>query len=290
MSARPFIILGNPRSGTSLLRNVLNAHPKLIVPPECGFLLWLRPTFEDLDWNSEVKERFIHEVRASKKFETWDLPEVALRNTIMPAVISGYAQAAGLVYEAYALHRGKHIDAWGDKNNYYVKHVAELTTLLPDARYVHIVRDPRDVFRSYLDLGKRDIRSKYVPVLSNDAAQAAEEWAENNERVLRGVRDAGHAYTLVRYEDLVGAFQPTMRALFTFLGVDMPVGFNERSHLVSLDEPAEFLRWKEKVTEPVDTTSVGRYRQDLDPPTITAIEHVAERTMERFGYARTGGK
>lgn len=290
MSARPFIILGNPRSGTSLLRNVLNAHPHIIVPPECGFLLWLRPRFQDSAWTNDEKERFIAEVRGSKKFETWDLPEEALRTTIMPAAISGYAQAAALVYEAYALHRGKHIALWGDKNNYYVKHVEELTALLPDALYVHIVRDPRDVVRSYLDLSKRDIRSKYVPVLSTDSAQAAQEWAENNERVVRGVRDAGHAYTLVRYEDLVCDFLPTMAGLFSFLGVDMPAGFNERSHLVSLDEPAEFLRWKEKVTEPVDTASVGRYRADLDAPTIAAIEHVAERTMERFGYARTAAK
>jgi hypothetical protein len=221
---------------------------------------------------------------ASRKFETWELTEEQLSDVVLSAPINSYAQAGALVYTAYARARGKEIRAWGDKNNYYVKHVPELLSLVPDARIIHIVRDPRDVVCSYLELGDRAIGSKYVPVLSRDPVEAAAEWQENNDLIVEGCKSLGAAYTRVRYEDLVGSFRTVISALFTALGVPMPVDFDDRSHLRMLDEPREFLQWKAKVAGPVDVSSVGRFKKELDAGTIAAVERAASRGMRTFGY------
>lgn len=279
-----FFILGHPRSGTSLLRNVLNAHPWLCVPPECGFLLWLRPRFEQAEWNAATRQRFIAEVVSSRKFETWELSEAQLSAAIGPAPIASYPEAASLVYSAYAAAKGKHIKAWGDKNNYYVQHVQELVELMPTARIVHIVRDPRDVFCSYLELGRTNITSKYGPALSANASEVADEWQRNHARIIHQREHAPERYLLVKYEDLVGSFDEQASALFTFLGVPTPQGFDRRSHIERLDEPAEFLQWKRKVTGPVDTSSVGRFRTELDRATVLSIEEAAWEGMQDLGY------
>ena len=223
-----FFILGNPRSGTSLLRNILNAHPSVCVPPECGFLLWLAPRFTNATWDDATKATFIDEVMCSKKFETWELPRTDLEAVIMPARIGSYAEAASRVYVAYARSRKRTISTWGDKNNYYIQHIPAIRALFPDARYIHIVRDVRDVACSYLELGRSTSGSDYYPDLSTDVEQAATEWEANNALIEHEARGNASNYLLLRYEDLVHSFRSTIGTVFNFLGVGTPEGFNER--------------------------------------------------------------
>ncbi len=72
--ARPFFILSNPRSGSSLLRVLCDSHQKITVPPECGFTEWWYSKY--LDWKVEdnFSYRFLDfcsDLKSSRKFETW---------------------------------------------------------------------------------------------------------------------------------------------------------------------------------------------------------------------------
>jgi hypothetical protein len=67
-----FFIIGNPRSGTTLFRLMLNKHSKMIVPPEAGFLVWLYKDIKDENFNKGYR-KFIELLRDTSKIETWNI-------------------------------------------------------------------------------------------------------------------------------------------------------------------------------------------------------------------------
>ncbi len=284
MSTRAYFVLGNPRSGTSLFRSMLNAHPATVVPPECGFILWLADTWNKADWTAPGSaEAFADAVLASRKFETWELTKEHLLAELEHAPVQDYRDAVTRVVQAYARSKGRSVQCWGDKNNYYVTQVDALKALFPDASFLHIARDVRDVACSYRELMGRSIDSKYKPVLSVDVAAIAAEWVENNSNVLAALE--GHpGYLRLRYEDLVADVAGTMRTVFTKLGLPTEGLVGADMHLRSLDEPAEFLQWKAKLSAPADSASVGRFHAELSQAEIAEIETVAGPMMNRLGY------
>jgi hypothetical protein len=288
MSPSAYFVLGNPRSGTSLFRSMLNAHPATVVPPECGFILWLADTWGTADWQAAgVLAAFADAVLASRKFETWELTKEQLLAELEP--VKDYRDAVTRVVQAYARSKGRSVQCWGDKNNYYVTQVQALRKLFPDASYLHITRDVRDVACSYRELMQRSIDSKYKPVLAVDAEAIATEWVENNTNVIASLADHP-GYLRLRYEDLVADVPGTMRTVFTKLGLPTEGLVGADMHLRSLDEPAEFLQWKAKLTAPADSASVGRYRTDLPAEEIAVIERVAGPLMVQLGYALSSGQ
>ena len=166
--SRPFLfILGNPRSGTTLLRLALSTHSGICIPPECGFALLLADKFGDSKF-PEAEDDFFKAVVACKKFETWRLTikDIYYEASLSPP--STYAEACKCVYRAFARMRGK-VDALpGDKNNFYTDYIEGIAAHFPESRVIWIVRDPRDVFCSYLELGSKKIDSPYAPILAQN--------------------------------------------------------------------------------------------------------------------------
>ena len=71
--SNPFFILGNPRSGTTLLRLMLDAHPKMTVPPECGFIVWFYDKYKswsDSDKSTLNIQMFIEDLQTAKKISS----------------------------------------------------------------------------------------------------------------------------------------------------------------------------------------------------------------------------
>ena len=82
MSEIPLFILGNPRSGTTLLRRIINAHSLYCVPPECGFVQWLYDKYghwkQELVSNREFVDSFLTDLEKCRKIETWNLDFMAI--------------------------------------------------------------------------------------------------------------------------------------------------------------------------------------------------------------------
>ena len=284
MPQEGFFIIGNPRSGTSLLRSLLNVHPQVCVAPECGFLLWLRPAWADRTWDADAWSRFALEVLACRKFETWGISIAALERELLAVKPASFPEAARVVYAIYARARRKSNAIWGDKNNYYIGQVPEIRSVYPNARFIHIVRDVRDVACSYMELAHKAHGITYRPELPQDAEAIAREWTMNNQAALDALDGAAQAF--IRYEDLVAAPAAAANALFRHLDLEPLLHLDASSHVSSLDEPQEFLHWKAKLTSPVDKVSVGRFRQELSAQDLGRIEAVAADLMDRFGYPK----
>ena len=125
MFDRRFFIIGNPRSGTTLLRLLLTSHPHVIIPPECGFIAWLYEKYGGwtrLDLNKDdIINLFVRDLLATKKFDTWGLDSVLIKDEIhknKPRSYSDLCDVVGLVYNNKLSKAARII---GDKNNFYIE-------------------------------------------------------------------------------------------------------------------------------------------------------------------------
>lgn len=288
-SESPVFIIGSPRSGTTMLRLMLAAHPDLVVPPECGFVIWWLPKYRAwtaADTTTRL-DAFLADLVSSRKFETWNLDPATIREAALAAPPNSYATLVSRVYLSYARSIAKPVQRWGDKNNFHVHHIPELADLFPEARFIHIVRDGRDVACSYRELASLRSPSPYAPRLPSATPEIATEWAANVSRAADALAVlSAHRTTTVFYEDLARDPEPQLHRLCAFLGLpfsqDM-LRFGELNRERSL-EPAEFMAWKRKTSGAADPSGIGRFRRELATSDIAAFETVARAALERFGY------
>lgn len=266
---------------------MLNAHPQIAAPPECGFLQWWFSKYKS--WNaqngtsSEDIARYVDDILTSKKIETWNLDRQNLIDFIAGSEPTTYASLGLLVYQYWAMKKHKNPFLIVDKNNYYIRHLGELNQIWGDAGYLHIVRDGRDVACSYIDVGKLDLTSPYRPELPGRLREIADEWLINNTSIVSFLQklDSGRHLT-VRYEDLIRSTRTVLQRITDFFGIPFSVRMLE--YYKYNDEPESTLAWKRKTLEPPDTATIGRFKQQLSEKEIEIFESVARGMLEKFDY------
>lgn len=202
---KPIFILGNPRSGTSLLRLMLSCHPDILIPPESHFFLWLEEKYENINPLIDALDQFFADLYNSRKFETWQLDQNFLKDVIRKKQPQDYSELISCIYLAYADSHGKsNIRYWGDKNKLWKEKLDKLPYYFPDAFYIHLVRDGRDVACSFMDLAHRKLTSQYAPRLPNDIVKIGNRWKTN----VNFLHDFlwkldGEKQLTTKYEDLV---------------------------------------------------------------------------------------
>jgi hypothetical protein len=274
-SEDPFrFLLGHVRSGTTMLRAMLDSHPALAVPPESYFV----PTLlGDADAPLDLG-RFCAQLDADEYFADWQVATAEVRTALDgdPRVTTRADAVAGL-YALYATRHGK--PQYADKTPSHLLHVPLLAGRFPRARFVHIVRDGRDVAASLVTMGFG----------ASDFAEAARGWRR---KVLKahaaGTALGPERYRLVHYEDLVRDPEPTLRGICEFFDLDYAppmLAYHERA-----DELLEGLRHTghvQGIRQP-PTRALRDWRLDLTPAQIAAFDEVAGTALEALGYERSG--
>jgi hypothetical protein len=277
----PFpLIVGSGRSGTTLLRNILDAHPDLAVAHEAHFLAPLarhrRAYGKAGGFDGEA---FVTDLYLDPNFRRLGLGEVEARSALRSAFPADYAAAARAILAAYAASRGK--SRFGDKTPGYVKHMALLADIFPEARFIHIIRDGRDVALAYLD------RSEWGPTTVGEAALY---WRS---RVEKG-REAGRLlgprrYREILYEDLVDDPEGTVRDLCDFIELEYHPGmlaYHERGRdfVTSTATPEAFTG----LTLPV-TKGLRDWRSQMSPEDQWLFDVLAGNLLDTLGYERSSG-
>jgi hypothetical protein len=249
----PIFIGGHHRSGTTLLRMMLNRHPRIACGPE-GELLE-RTSF--LAFHRYLEEQW------KQRLHNFGFGAVEIDQGIA-AFIDNF-------YTRYAIAQGK--ERWAEKTPKNVLRIAYLLRLFPNARFIHIIRDPRDVYCS--------VRQK--------ARTKTPRWTKlTPERIARGwvqFVEAGVAWRLdelryceLRYEQLVREPEETMRRVFAFLGEDW------REDILQPDSRSLPSHEEANANRPVFTSSVNRWRRDLTADEVRTIEAKAGPLMLALGY------
>ncbi|MEX0813216.1 MAG: sulfotransferase [Chitinophagales bacterium] len=277
-----FFILGNPRSGTTLLRLMLNSHSLIGVPPESGFLQWWHEKYRD--WNISDSENiekldvFLDDVLSSKKIEYWEMDRQLLKEYILKNAPGSYIEIIDCIYKFYC----KNKLIIGDKNNYYIHHLDEIQKIAPRAKYIHIVRDGRDVACSYMKIKELDQSLKYIPNVSFEISEIAKEWNENLTKIENFVM---HNDSLtIRYEDLISKPKMILSKVCDFLEVNFEKKMLSYNQKAFNDEPVSNMKWKKKTFENLDSTNKGKYLTILSENEIQTFNKIAIENLKRFDY------
>jgi len=286
MNNIPFFILGNPRSGTTLFRLMLNSHPSIVVPPESGFMQWWYNKYGNttkLDFDNIVFiEKLVKDILSSKKIEEWSLTTNDLIDIIPDNRPKNYAEFCVLVYKLYGISKGKKDFIIGDKNNYYINHLDVLNKIYPQAKYIHLVRDGRDVASSYLNLNKIDSKSVYKPNLPVDIEDIANEWKNNVDAIDSFIKQKSSLK--VKYESLITKPEETLRIVTDFLQIDYSHEMLNYYNKDNFDEPNSTIDWKKKTMKKVDSSNLNKYKKVLSIEQINKFNNIAATTLKRNEY------
>jgi hypothetical protein len=275
---RPIIVLGCPRSGTTLLQVMLHSHPRIAIPPETRFLLPAyreRLRFGDLSETANRRALGDFIVRTKgHRFADLGLD----RDATVEEIVEGpptLGSAVGIVLRAYAERFGR--PRWGDKRPAYYNYIDVVMRLFPDAKIVHVVRDPRDCVASL----------KRMPWWRTDSYHSVAAWGQSIDNTERAMRARPGTVTRVQYERLVAEPESELKALCVELGEEYDPAMAEPERLAEMAVP-ERKHWHSNTRVGPTTKRVGRWKEDLEPWEASLCETVLEERMARFGYEPAG--
>jgi Sulfotransferase family len=277
----PYVFfVGCPRSGTTLLRRMGDAHPELAV---LGELHWLPRWWErrvGMTPEGIVTTDLVDALLAEPRFHKLSLEGAAVANLVDDSRPKHYAR---FVTELFDLHgRVKRKQLVGEKTPGYVRFLPTLHALWPDARVVHLIRDGRDVALSLFDRTRTSRRVWRFPTWEQDPATTAALYWEWNVRLGReaGSQIGADRYYEVRYEALVADPELECRKLCNFLALPFdPVmlRFHEGQRRA---EPGLSAK---KAWQPV-TPGLRRWREQMAPDDLVRFEASAGALLSELGY------
>jgi hypothetical protein len=280
----PFVV-GMNRSGTTLLRMMLDAHPDLTIPPETHFLPDLIKAARE---DNATPESALAAMKSAREWGDFGFSDEFMleRLRALPEVKAG--PAVNVFYGAYMEEQGK--PRWGEKTPTYVQKMKLIQRAVPEARFVHVIRDGRDVALSVLDRTVRDIT----------AGDVAKRWQKKITKA-REDKPQLHHYMEIRYEDLILDTEPVLRQVCEFIELpwdDSLLTYHERSadRLKEMARalPAEGrakelsverrMATHEMTTKPPSADRVARWRTQMTPEQREEFESVAGDLLAQLGY------
>jgi hypothetical protein len=266
----PFFVVGAGRSGTTLLRLILAGHSRLHIPPETWFL---RPLVRDFPLTGALTqlqlERAIETMVQHERWPDMDLPADELRRQVATLMQPTLVDLIDIVYRHLMTASGK--VRLGDKTPHYFTIVPELLTLYPDAKFIYLVRDGRDVAISWIDAGWQRY---YDPGFEWPSAIAA----MRRDRVTY----PGHVLE-VRYEDLIRQPAQIARTICTFLGEAFEQGMLDWQDRTTLVAPRD-QHLHGRLQDALSDDAIATWRRRLSVIECFAVEACLYRELTLGNY------
>ncbi len=277
MKTAPFFLIGAQRSGTTLLRLILNAHSQLAIPEEGTFLIPL------------LKKRYIHHQLSGRALSTLVRylslnPQLKLWGSDYQEYFSQLGQKEHIsirelienLYSIYAQQHGKNI--WGDKTPPFFRKVDIFLALYPEARFIHIVRDGRDVFDSW----------RKIDNTKGNLSAIALDWRYKLSRIEKSFSRIPAANKLtIRYEDLLGRTEESVRSVCRLLDVPFETGmleFYRTSHQYIGAHHSKL------IFRPVDSKNIAKWKKNLTPREARCFTLLTGSYLRKYNYQNDTGR
>ncbi|MBL8583996.1 MAG: sulfotransferase [Rhizobiaceae bacterium] len=277
----PFIV-GMGRSGTTLLRLMIDSHPLIAIPPETQFI-------STLNWSCG-RDEFIRHVTSHRRWPDFHLDADALAETILNLPDFSVAEGLRAFYRAYAARFAK--PRWGDKTPTYSERMTEIAKALPEAGFIHIIRDGRDSALSHRGLW-------FGP--GADLAAHARVWRQTILWAREQAANATFPYMEVRFENLILTPDAELRRICSFLDVDFDSSML-KYHQRAADRIGELEGRKvegnlpgfskeehraifARTSSPPDPDRIGVWRRDMSESEQEAYTSIAGDLLTELGYA-----
>ncbi|RMD63716.1 MAG: sulfotransferase [Alphaproteobacteria bacterium] len=274
----PFFIVGVQRSGTTMLRLMLNQHPHLAIPFESGFIAEF---YRKIDRYGDLhdtgnRNRLLSDIAGDDWVVRGKLIDDVTTIAKYPA--SDYAEIVAAIFQDYARRKGK--PRWGDKTPGYVDEIDTLWKVFPGCKFIHLVRDGRDVA---LSLRRIAWGTSSIP-------RMAHEWRWKTLLAHKMGNLLGDHFLEVRYEDLVLDTEATLRTICAFLGESYDARMLDY-HVkgVKADElPSDSIRWHRMSVRAPDPKKVFEWKTAMSEADQIIFEEIAGDALSAFGYECRG--
>ena len=271
----PIFVLGVQRSGTTMLRLMLNNHPNIAMPHETAFITQFTSRLQDYGDLQDRRNarRLLDDIAAHPFVVRGDL--IPDKKAVFDQPITSYADLIDAIMSEYARFLGK--PRWGDKTPGYTPEINILWNLFPDAKLIHLIRDGQGVAISQRRIG-------WCP---NNLHLLADDWRWKTVICHKvGTTLGSDRYLELRYEDLVRDSEGTLRHVCRFIGeayIETMLRYHEDAMRVV---PKESLQWHRNSVRAPDPNKVFAWKRELSPSDRVIYDEVAGDALELFGYER----
>jgi hypothetical protein len=274
-NSEPFFVLGAQRSGTTMLRLMLNSHPQLAVPHETVYVTQFYRNLQrygDLALQANVRA-LLSDIAAHPQVVKGRL--IDDNDAVLAQVPTTYAELIDAIMTCYAQAQGK--QRWGDKTPYYTLDIDVLHNIFPHAKFIQIVRDGRDVALS----------QRKISWCSSNSFRLAEDWALKTTLCHKVGRVLGpDQYLELRYEELVRDPETVLRRICGFLGETFDAQMLHYHETATNVVPGESLKWHLNSVRAPDASKVFAWKNAMPESERIIFEEIAGPTLEYFGYER----
>jgi hypothetical protein len=275
-------ILGKERSGTSLLQNMLDAHPAIIGPPESKFAVLFYPRFSHIKkWREADILLFVESLYMEPLFVTWHINKKELTEKLLSLkAYADYILLCKIVY--YQLGKRKENVLYiSDKNPQHVLFIDTILKIFPDARFIHIVREPRD-----------NIYSQITSFNEKNPVFMAYKWIGYNKIIEAQKKQLPDRFFFMKYEDLVNTPEVVMQSLSKFLGIAYAseMSANKDSNeltaqLSQSEKESQAAKAHKELLRPINTLNIGKWRNGMSEYDRRITEIItAEYARNTYGY------
>jgi hypothetical protein len=266
-----------PRSGTTLLSRMLDAHPDVVMSPETHYFTrcYTGSPVQDRDdalrmLNRLFQQPGVHDMRLTEE------EQAAIRDRVRQGRAPTHGDVLRAVVEAFAA-RDDGACVWGEKTPDHLRFVPEMARQFPEAVFIAIVRDPRDVCLSH----------QSVPWNRDTLPEQAWTWRTYADRIQQYRADYAERFHDLRYEDLLVDPKQVLRDMCDRLHLpfdDRMLAFHQQDER-SLDADRE--PWKQKSRRAVDPSNREKWRTQMPDADRVIVEAIVQDRLAAFGYPRS---
>lgn len=274
-----FFIVGRGRSGSTLLASLLNNHPQMIVPEESRFVQELYYQFANTKkWTDKKKQEFYTEV--FRGFEQLDIDREDLKEKI--SKLNEDTSFAKMIQQVYLSVRNKKektsIQLMGDKNPKYTFWLETLLEIFPQAKFIHITRDYRDSYLSFM-------RVEGMKGEKKNLAFQLYRWNYYHKRILKFKQKIKETqYYHLKYEDLVSDTETTLKKLSGFL----QISYNkEMINLSQLERKGIRANIHQSLKETITSSKLHEWKKKMNEKQQLKAMRISGNVARKLSYETT---
>ncbi len=275
-------VLGSSRSGTTLLQEMLDSNPYIVGPPESDFILYLYPRFGKIKhWYEKDIRNFTEALFTLPRIsKIWLLDkEEILKILLSIKEKADYQLLCKVIF--YQKRKDKNnILLFSDKdprNSFFAK---KLLRIFPDTRFIHIVRDPRDVVNGHI----RRLHKKNVFFI-------AMQWVGLNKSIEKIKKNVTGKFFMIKYEEMVMNPDKIFKSLCEFLNVPYGDSIMENKfaeNVKDLKDTSIFARYREiheSLLKPINTSNMGKWKTEMNRYDQGVTIRITQKyAKEKYGY------
>jgi len=271
-------IVGMPRSGTTLLNYILHTHSKISIAPETHFFDKFFSKYENFNSYSHSKKiELLNSYLNNEDIEILDFTKEEKKQIIDNAVLSDF-ELKKTFYEILKKYSEKNNSKiLGEKTPAHLEYIEILNKWFPNAKFIIIYRDPRDVCLSLKNVPWNNGNSETNARRWNRYIELSNKYKQNNQISSKLLE--------IQYEELILTPISIIKKICSHIEVsyeEQMLKYYENTTIKSKE--LKLVTWKDKNKESIDKNNFNKWINKLSLDEIKIIETITSSNLEKKGY------